>query len=141
MLRPYDPDGRPVNVPAMSEATVRTLAGAEYDFARIDASLSDLRDVLRRAAREAPACAVASRKIQAARLVLRHALDALDELVTAAVAALERLAELAPDVLAGPREEGFGEPGEPHVEEARERVQERMRQWVRRRQAKRDRES
>jgi hypothetical protein len=47
--------------------------------------------VLRQAAREAKGCSVAARKVQAARAVLRHALDALDEDVTAAVAALERM--------------------------------------------------
>jgi hypothetical protein len=106
MLRAYDPeevidlaqdfdaDGRPVNTPApaMSEATVRTLAGAEYDFCRIDAMLSDLRKLLRRAAPEAPRCRQAARKVQAARLVLRHALDALDADLTQAVKTLELLA-------------------------------------------------
>jgi hypothetical protein len=86
MLRPYDPDetvdlgqdfdsdGRPINAPApvMSEPTVRKLAGAEYDFARIDASLSDLRDVLRQAAREAPRLAVAAAEIQLIRRRLRR---------------------------------------------------------------------
>jgi hypothetical protein len=107
MLRPYDPDetvdlgldftpdGRPVPppAPAMSEGTTRRLANAEYDFCRIDAALSDLRDVLRQAAREAPRCAVAARQVQAARRVLRHALDGLDAEVTAAVQELERLDE------------------------------------------------
>jgi hypothetical protein len=49
---------------------------------------------------------------------------------------LDALAELAPDVLAGPREEGFGEPGAEHVEAARRRVEERMRGWMAQRQEK-----
>jgi hypothetical protein len=91
----FDGDGKPVNAPApaMSEGTVRKLASLEYQFVRLDADLDDLRDVLRQAAREAPRCAVAARKVQAARRVLRHALDALDADVTAAVAALERMPE------------------------------------------------
>jgi hypothetical protein len=91
----FGPAGRPVPAPppAMSEGTVRKLASLEYQFVRLDADLDDLRDVLRQAAREAPRCAVAARKIQAARRVLRHALDGLDADVTAAVAALERLPE------------------------------------------------
>src|SRR5262245_23375884 len=107
MLRPYDPEesidlsqefddhGRPVQppAPAMSEGTVRKLPASLYDFARIDATLSDLRDLLRQAARETPRCAVASRQVQAARRVLRHALDGLDAEVTAAVQELERLDE------------------------------------------------
>jgi hypothetical protein len=70
-MRPYDPDevvdlsqdftpdGRPVPAPApaMSEATVRNLAALEYQFIRLDADLSDLRDLLRQAAREAPVAA------------------------------------------------------------------------------------
>jgi hypothetical protein len=94
-LREFDGDGKPVNAPApvMSEGTVRKLASLEYQFVRLDADLDDLRDVLRQVAREAPSCAVAARKVQAARRVLRHALDGLDALVTAAVAALERMPE------------------------------------------------
>jgi hypothetical protein len=74
-----------------AEPTVRKLASLEYQFVRLDADLDDLRDLLRQAAREAPRCAVAARKVQAARRVLRHALDGLDADVTAAVAALERM--------------------------------------------------
>jgi hypothetical protein len=75
----------------MSEPTIRKLASLEYQFIRLDSDLDDLRDQLRQIAAEAPDCAVASRKVQAARRVLRHALDGLDALVTAAVAAIERL--------------------------------------------------
>jgi hypothetical protein len=89
----FDENGRPVPPlePAMSEPTVRKLAACEYDFARIDAGLSDLRDVLRQAAREAPRCAVAAKQLQALRRMLRRVLDALDADVTAAVQALELL--------------------------------------------------
>jgi hypothetical protein len=77
----------------MSEPTVRKLASLEYQFIRLDADLDALRDQLRQCAREAPHCAVAARKVQAARRVLRHALDGLDAEVTAAVQELERLDE------------------------------------------------
>ena len=112
MLRPYDPDpdetvdlgqdfdgdGRPVGTPApaMSEGTVRKLASLEYQFVRLDADLYDLRDVLRQVAREAPRCAVAAKQLQTLRRMLRRILAALDEDVTAAVAALERMAEEPP---------------------------------------------
>jgi hypothetical protein len=89
----FSPDGKPVPAlePTMSEPTVRKLASAEYDFARLDAGLSDLRDLLRQAAREAPRCAVAARQLHAIRKMLRRILDALDADVSAAVAQLELL--------------------------------------------------
>jgi hypothetical protein len=89
----FDDDGHPVPAPAppMSEPTVRKLASAEYDFARLDAALSDLRDVLRQAAREAPRCAAAAAEIQAIRRRLRRTLARLDADISDAVAELERL--------------------------------------------------
>jgi len=68
----------------------------EYQFVRLDADLDDLRDVLRQVAREAPRCAVAAKQLQTLRRMLRRILAALDEDVTAAVAALERMAEEPP---------------------------------------------
>jgi len=52
--------------------------------------------VLRQVAREAPRCAVAAKQLQTLRRMLRRILAALDEDVTAAVAALERMAEEPP---------------------------------------------
>jgi hypothetical protein len=88
---PETPEPVPGPALPMSEGTVRKLAALEYQFVRLDADLDAVRDQLRQAAREAPRCTVAAKQVQALRRMLRRVLSALDEDVTAAVAALERM--------------------------------------------------
>lgn len=82
--------------PPVSADVVRRLARAEYDFAAIDAALSDLAAELRRCWHEVPRCLVACRQLAAVRRMLRRVLADLDGPVSDAVAALEAAAEPPP---------------------------------------------
>lgn len=75
----------------MSESTVRKLAYAEYDFARVDAALSDLAQLLHGCAQDAPSCGPASLDVTRLRYALRSVLKRVDDEVTAAALALESL--------------------------------------------------
>jgi hypothetical protein len=80
----------------MSDYTIRKLAFAEYDFAGVDAKLSDLAALLRECAREAPSCGPAALNVTRLRYGLRGVLLSIDEELTAAVSAAETRLEPAP---------------------------------------------
>lgn len=75
----------------MTEPTLSALVWSEYDFARIDASLSDLARDLDTCTAELPTVAAAALRVRQARRHLRRTLALLDDEISSAVKATERL--------------------------------------------------
>ena len=75
----------------MSESTIRRLCWCEYDFAAIDAKLSELAAVLAQSGAEVPACAAAAEKLDRIRYAVRSVLAGIDAPLTDAVLAAEAL--------------------------------------------------
>lgn len=75
----------------MSESTVRRLAGAEWDFARLDAALVDLAQELHKSAQEAPNCGPAVLTLKKIRRDLMKVFRSLNEDISDAIVAAEAL--------------------------------------------------
>jgi hypothetical protein len=75
----------------MTAETIRRLAWCEYDFAQIDAALTDLRTKLRLCQSEAPRCKAACKQLNTIRRMFRGCLAGLDESISEAVCLAEGL--------------------------------------------------
>jgi hypothetical protein len=69
----------------MPDPVVLSLVWAEYEFFCIDADLADLQQRLSRAGQALPSCRAVANRVRLVRALLRKALAALDDDITAAL--------------------------------------------------------